>query len=416
MKFLSRHWVSTALLTSMILGLSACSDEPAAPPAAAPMAPTVSVAEVLSQRLTEWDEFTGRLQAPEQVELRPRVSGYIDAIAFSEGALVQAGQPLFYIDAKPFQMELNRLQAQRLDAQAQLQLAQQSFDRARALKGSASISEELFDQRQTTLAQAKAQLASVQASLDLAELNLSYTTVRAPISGRISRANVTRGNYVAAGQNVLTRLVSTDKVYAYFDADEQTYLKYIRLANEGSRPSARDVQQPVQMALANERDFGHQGVIDFIDNQVNPATGTIRGRAVFANERDQFVPGLFARIRLSGSASYDGILIDDKAIGTDLNNKFVLVVDGQNSVHYRPVVMGEKLNGLRIIRSGLSAGERIIVNGLQRVRPGVTVNAEAVAMASAAQQQQLATMQARVDAANQALTIAQAGERNVTGG
>ena len=202
---------------------------------------------------------------------------------------------------------------------------------------------------------------------------------------------------MSAGQSVLTSIVSIDRVYAYFDADEQTYLKYVQLAKEGARPSSRDVKNPVYMALANESNYPHEGYIDFVDNQVNPSTGTIRGRAVFQNNEGAFIPGLFARIKLVGSATYEGILIDDKAIGTDLNSKFVLVLDENNTVQYRPITLGEKLNGMRIVKSGLNAEDKIVVKGLQRVRPGTPVSPEFVPMVEQKTLDELHALQERID-------------------
>ena len=265
------------------------------------------------------------------MSLRPRVSGYIDSIAFKEGATVEAGQPLFYIDDRSFKAEVRRLDAELADANSRLKLAKSSFVRATELAEKQAISDEILDSRVAELEQAKARLRSTTAAIEIAKLNLSYTKVTAPITGRISRALITAGNLVNAGQTELTSIVSGNRVYAYFDADEQTYLKYMALAKEGTRPSSREVKNPVYMGLANESDFPNEGYIDFIDNQINPATGTIRGRAVFDNAEGKFIPGLFTRIKLVGSASYDGILIDDKAVATDLGNKYVMVLDGDNN-------------------------------------------------------------------------------------
>lgn len=392
-------------LTSVLAALSGCGE----PTQAAPQqqAPVVSVATVVQQRLTEWDEFTGRIQAPQTVELRPLVSGYLDMVAFEEGAMVEAGDPLFFIDNRPFKAEVKRLQADLLDATSQLELAEREYVRAQDLVSNKAISEELLDNRRATQQQAKAHVDSVKAALELAKLNLSYTRVVAPISGRVSNALITKGNYVNAGESVLTTLVSTNEVYAYFDADEQTYLKYATLAREGERPSSRDTRNPVYMGLASENDFPHQGVIDFVDNRVNESTGTIRGRAVFNNEDGLLIPGLFARIKLVGSASYEGILISDKAIGTDLSNKFVLVLDENDVVQYRAVELGERLGGLRIIKSGLNAGESIVVNGLQRVRPGTPVKVQRVDMAAQEVVARLRAQQAELDALRQADRLAQ---------
>ena len=391
------------LLMGSLSLLSACGQ---APDTQQPqMTPSVSVATVVSQRITEWDEFTGRLEAPQSVSLRPRVSGYIDSIAFKEGAIVKAGEPLFYVDDRSFSAEVRRLEAELSDVRSQVKLAKSSFTRANELTENNAISVEVFDNRAAELEQAKARLRSISAALEIAKLNLGYTKVTAPITGRVSRAQITAGNLVTAGQTELTTIVSVNQVYAYFDADEQTYLKYMLLAQEGTRPSSRDVKNPVYMGLANESDYPHEGYIDFVDNQVNPATGTIRGRAVFENPQGKFIPGLFTRIKLVGSASYDGILIDDKAINTDLSNKYVLVLDSDNKVQYRAVVMGEKLNDLRIIKSGLKANDAIVVNGLQRVRPGAEVVPEMVPMAQAGELEQLQAQQLRVDGSLSRLSI-----------
>lgn len=391
------------LLIGSLSLLSACGVETSAQQQQ--MTPAVSVAAVVHQRITEWDEFTGRLEAPESVSLRPRVSGFIDSIGFKEGAIVKAGEPLFYIDDRSFKAEIRRLEAELSDANSRLKLAKSSYIRATELTEKNAISDEVFDNRVAELEQAKARLRSTTAALEIAKLNLSYTQVTAPITGRVSRALITAGNLVTAGQTELTSIVSVNKVYAYFDADEQTYLKYMKLAQEGKRPSSRDVKNPVYMGLANDTGFPHEGYIDFIDNQVNPTTGTIRGRAVFENTKGNFIPGLFTRIKLVGSASYDGILIDDKAITTDLGKKYVLVLDSENKVQYRTITLGEKLNGLRVVTSGLNAEDSIVVNGLQRVRPGAQVNPEIVPMTESVTLEQLQAQQLRVDKSNERLNL-----------
>lgn len=357
----------------------------------------VTVAQVISERITEWDEFTGRIAAPHTVELRPRVSGYIDFTLFEEGSLVTAGDPLFAIDNRQFKVEVKRLAAELAQATSQRQLALSEYKRAQNLVAQKAISDELLDTRRAAQQQAKAQVEAIQAALELAKLNLSYTHVIAPISGRISNARFTKGNYVSAGQSVLTSIVSTEKAYAYFDADEQTYLKYRELAKKGQRKSSRNTQNPVYMGLANSKDYPYAGVIDFVDNKVNPQTGTIRGRAVFDNSDGLLIPGLFTRIKLLGSASHNGILIDDKAIATDLNNKYVLVLDENNQVQYRAVTLGEKHNGLRIIKQGLDTGEKVVTQGLQRVRPGSPVNPILKPMTDAGTLSHIRAEQGRLD-------------------
>ena len=380
----TRNTLGLFLLASIAaIVLSACGNPEASNQAEAPPAPEVSVAQVVSERITEWDEFTGRLQAPETVNLMPRVSGYIDKVHFTEGALVNKGDLLVQIDPKPFAAEVARLKAELQSAQSALALAESEYKRAEKLSVARAISAELLDTRLASKQQTAANVASVKAALHRAELDLSYTRITAPISGRVSYALITAGNYVNAGQSHLTSLVSTDKMYAYFDVDEQSYLKYLRLSENGKRADTRDATaNPVYMALANDSDYQHMGNIDFVDNSVNQQTGTIRIRATFANNDNSLLPGLFARIKLVGSDSYQGILIDEKAIGTDLNNKYVLLVNAENQLEYRAVKLGEKVNGLRIVREGLSANDKIVVNGLQRVMPNIQIAPKQVDMAT----------------------------------
>lgn len=374
--------------------MTACGRAPEV--AQAPAAPQVSVAKVLEQPINEWDEFTGRLEAPETVEVRPRVSGQIDKVAFTEGALVKKGDLLFQIDPRPFQAEVNRLDAQVTQARATAARTDNEAQRGERLKASNAISAELAETRTTTAQEARAGVAAIQAQLDLARLNLSFTRVTAPISGRVSRAAITAGNIVTADQTPLTTLVSTDKVYAYFDADERVFLKY----NQLSRAGQRSQTSPVYLGLSNEDGNPHLGQMDFVDNQVNPRTGTIRGRAVFDNSDGSYTPGLYARLKLVGSKTYDAVLIKDEAVGTDLGKKFVLVMDKDNKAAYRSVELGPKLEGLRIVRSGLAKGDSIVVNGLQRVRPGSTVTPQDVPMASAATLAALARQQQALEARN----------------
>nr|WP_297456639.1 efflux RND transporter periplasmic adaptor subunit [uncultured Halomonas sp.] len=360
-----------------------------------PPAVEVSVARVVQQEVTEWDEFTGRLEAPQSVEIRPRVSGFIDTVNFDAGSLVHKGDVLFEIDPRPFEVEVRRLEAELEQAQANLERAANEARRGERLKASNAISTELAEARISEARQARAQVAAIEAELDAARLELSFTRVTAPIDGHVGRAEVTAGNLVSAGQTLLTTLVSTERVYAYFNLDERTYLEYQALARQGQRGQA----SPVYLGLAGEPGYPHLGHIDFIDNQVDPMTGTIRGRAVFDNDDGLFTPGLYVRLRLVGSARYDAVLIQDTAVGTDLDRKFVLVLDDQQKVAYRAVELGPKVAGLRIVRDGLAPNERIVVNGLQRVRPGMTVSAEIVPMADAATLARLEHQGRRVKAA-----------------
>lgn len=365
------------LALAAVLVLSACGK---APESAQQMpAAKVSVAEVIEQPINEWDEFTGRLEAPESVEIRPRVSGFVDRVAFNEGSLVKKGDLLFQIDPRPFQAEVKRFEAQLQQARASQARTQSEANRGERLRQSNAISAELADARASAAAEAKAAVAGIQAELDNARLNLSFTRVTAPIDGRVSRAEITEGNLVNAGQSLLTTLVSTDKVYAYFDADERVFLKYVELARQAGGQT-RDAS-PVYLGLSSEDGHPHLGELDFLDNQVNPQTGTIRGRAVFDNRDGRFTPGLYARLKLVGSGQYAAALIKDEAVGTDLGKKYVLVLDKDNAVQYRAIELGPKLEGLRIVRQGLAKGEKIVVNGLQRAFPGSTVDPQSVPMA-----------------------------------
>ena len=352
----------------------------------------VDVAAVVTQRLTEWDNFTGRLESPQIVALRPRVSGYIDFVAFKEGEYVEQGQTLFLIDNRTFKAEVARLTAQLEESKSRLELAEQNYKRAYKLRKTQAVSEEVLDARLAEKNQALASLNQTQAALEVARLNRGFARVEAPISGRISRANITEGNFVTAGQTELTRIVSTDRLYAYFDIDEQTYLNYVSSSNA---TSVND--KPVALRLANESDYQHWGQIDFIDNQVNGSTGTLRVRAVFNNEEGRLIPGLFAHLKLAGGTNEQGILIKEKAIGTDLNNKYVLVVNEENKVEYRAVTLGDKVGSMRIIKSGLAANDTVVVDGLQRVRPGAPVSANEVPMGDQDALASLQDWQSQVD-------------------
>lgn len=391
-------FIISVLATAVLVGCSTDKNEQSAP---AMSAPTVSVAEVVSLRLSEWDEFSGRLSAPETVTLIPRISGYVEQVLFAEGALVREGQVLLQIDSAPFKVEVERLQAQLASAQSRVDLAHSEYERGQSLIGQNAISQEALDNRQASLQQAYADAAAIKAALKRAELDLSYTTVKAPVSGRVSRAHITQGNYVTAGQSELTRIVSTSKMYAYFNVDEQTYLNYVR---DELTESQSGMRQPVSMALAGDTTFNYSGYIDFIDNQVSEHTGSINVRATFNNANGHLMPGLYARIRLAGTPTYDGILIDEKAVGTDLNNKFVLVVGAGNTVEYRPVTLGETLCELRIVKSGLQTGDDIVVSGLQRVMPGMQITPDITKMATSEAIAAIESAQSKLDPAQVALT------------
>ncbi|WPC07097.1 efflux RND transporter periplasmic adaptor subunit [Pseudomonas benzenivorans] len=403
------HLWRLPLALAAIVTLGACGESPQA--TAQMPAAQVSVAEVIEQPLNEWDEFTGRLEAPESVEIRPRVSGFIDRVAFAEGSLVKQGDLLFQIDPRPFQAEVKRLQAQLQQARANQARTASEAKRGERLRKSNAISAELADARASAAQEAQAAVAGIQAELDNARLNLSFTRVTAPIDGRVSRAEITAGNLVTAGQSLLTRLVSTDKVYAYFDADERVFLKYLELARQ-SGSDARDAS-PVYLGLSSEDGHPHLGQLDFLDNQVNPQTGTIRGRAVFDNQDGRFTPGLYARLKLVGSGTYAATLIQDVAVGTDLGKKFVLVLGDDNTVAYRAIELGPKVEGLRIVRAGLGKGEKIVVNGLQRALPGSAVDPQEVPMADAETLATLARQRKAVEDRD-APRVAEHGERTAT--
>jgi membrane fusion protein, multidrug efflux system len=374
---------------AMLLMLSACG--PGAAPTAAPgppPAPIVTVAHPIAKDVVEWDEYTGRLAAVETVEVRPRVSGYITQVNFKDGAKVKKGDLLYVIDPRPYLAERDRTAGEAERARSQLEQARNELTRAEGLVKSHFISEEAYDTRSKGLRQAEATLRSAQAALEEAKLNVEFTQVRAPINGRISRTLRTTGNLVNGGSSgeatLLTTIVSTDPIYAYIDADEQSVLKYRRLAREGLRETARAGPIPMELELADEKNFPHKGLTDFVEPRLDPTTGTIRVRGVFSNDNDLLSPGFFARVRVHGSGTYPALLISDVAIGQDQEKKFVLLVNSDNTVEYRVVKPGPVIEGLRVIKEGLKSGEWVIVNGLQRVRPGIKVTPEQVSMASLA--------------------------------
>ena len=355
-------------------------------PAAAPGEPPpadVTAARVLSRDITEWDEVTGRLEAVDVVQVRPRVSGLISSVAFTEGALVRKGQVLVRIDPRPFQAQVDRLRAELDRARARVALAGSELARARRLAGENAMSLEEQERRTAAAEQASAELAATEAALRAAQLDLEFTSVTSPIDGRIGRAIVTEGNLVSSGPGeatLLTTIVSLDPIYAVFDVDEQTFLRYADLARAGRRASARAPGVPVRMALGTDKVVEREGVMNFLDNQLDPSTGTIRGRAVFPNKDRVLTPGLFVRLRLIGTNAYRGLLIQDRAVGTDLDKRFVYVVDDHETIAYRPVTLGPIVNGLRVVRDGLAEGDLVVVNGLQRVRPGARVQPAVVDM------------------------------------
>jgi RND family efflux transporter MFP subunit len=375
------HLGPLALIAVSACLASACT-RTAAQPAEAPP-PKVTVAAVVSRSVTEWDEFTGRLEAVNTVAVRPRVSGYVAAVRFEEGAVVRRGDPLFQIDARPFEAEADRLRAELARAQATVQRATSELERAGRLASENAMSHEEHERRAAFSQESAAQVAAVEAGLRAAELNLEFTRVTSPIDGRVGRAIVTAGNLVSSGPGeatLLTTVVSLDPMYASFDADERTLLRYADLARAGKRASVRQGGLPIRLALASDQDFSREGRMNFLDNQIDPATGTIRARAVFQNADRSLTPGLFVRLQFPGSATYPGLLIQDRAVATDLDKRFVFVVTPDRTIQYRGVTLGPIVEGLRIVRTGLSTGDLVVVSGLQRVRPGVKVDPVVVAM------------------------------------
>jgi multidrug efflux system membrane fusion protein len=354
----------------------------AKPQAAANVAlPEVTVAEVIHRPLREWQEFSGRLQAPNTVEIHPRVNGFVDRVAFTDGARVKKGQLLFQIDPRPFQAEVERLVAERTRSVSDLELARANRARAERLISAHAISREEYERQVAAEASAQGSLGSIDASLQEARLNREFTEVRAPIDGHVSRAIITAGNLVT-GASLLTTLVSDDPVYVYFDADEQTYLRYAKAKHDHAHSNSGAAD--IYIGLVDEDGYPHAGQLDFIDNQVDAATGTIRARAALANPDGRYTPGLFARVRLVGGEDRDSVLIEDRAVGTDLSKKFVLTLTHDNRIEYRLVELGPEINGLRVVTRGLAPNELIVVNGLQHVRPGQSVAPTRVAMSDVA--------------------------------
>jgi RND family efflux transporter MFP subunit len=361
--------------------LAGCARNEAATVAAPPPAPQVSVAEALKRPVTDYDEFTGRFVAVERVEVRPRVSGYIASVSLTPGREVKKGDLLFTIDPRPYEAALKGAKAELARARTQLALAQTERERAVKLLAQHAISQEEFDSRSSGTEQAEANVEAASAALDTAALNLSWTRVESPIAGLVSREEVTSGNLVSAGQTLLTTVVSVDKIYAEFETDEQVYLKYAAATRAGERGNARDSKLPVWVGLADEKGTPHEGQMVFLDNALDAQTGTIRARALLDNKDRRFTPGMFARVKLEGSAKYDAVLVNDSAIGTDQNVRYVFAVGPDNKVEYRAVKLGPVIDdGLRVVRDGLKPGELVVVNGLQRVRPGVTIAPQKIAM------------------------------------
>ncbi|WP_239691095.1 efflux RND transporter periplasmic adaptor subunit [Pseudomonas sp. NFPP07] len=359
----------------LLLALGGC-DEKGEPVAAA--APVVEVTTVSVQAVREWDLFNGRISAIDAVDLRPRVSGYVDRVAFREGDEVEKGQTLFVIDPRPYREALASAQARLARARATVRLASEQDRRGQALVKQSALSREEGDIRSASLAQGVADVNAAVAEVATAQLNLDFTQVRAPFSGRVGRAMLTLGNLAQADQSVLTSIVSQDPMYVYFDADEQSLLRYTELLSKGQRPG---VSNTVRVGLANDvGTFPLTGTVDFLDNQVDPATGTIRVRAVLPNPERRLTAGLFARVRLEGGSETHAVLIDDRAVQTDQDRKYVYVIGPQNQALRKDVTLGRQLDGLRVISAGLAAGDRVVLNGAQKIfYPGMAVEPRDIA-------------------------------------
>jgi multidrug efflux system membrane fusion protein len=363
--------VSLLLIANVLAG---CDGKQAAssPP------PAVTVAHPLQKSITEWDEYTGRFTPLETVEIRARVSGFIDSVHFQEGQIVKKDDLLFVIDQRPYQIAVEQAKADIQRAQAKLDIATDDVNRATPLVQNQTLTEREFDTRKSVQRDAAGQLASANAALKQAQLNLEWTEVRAPIAGRISDKRVDAGNLISGGQTgatLLSVIVSIDPIHFVFDGSETDFLHYLRLAAAGTRPSSRDAPNPVAVRLADETEFTHMGRMDFVDNAINPKTGTIRGRAIFDNKDGFLTPGFFGRLRLFGG-THDALLIPDGAIASDQANKIVFTVAEDGTVGTKRVELGPIIDGLRVVRSGLAPTDRIVIDGLPRARPGQKVTAE----------------------------------------
>ena len=375
---LKNPFASGVLAAALALLGASCQKAPAPPGGAgAPPAPTVTVSQPESKEVTEWDEYQGRLDAVATVEIRARVTGYLDSVHFTDGAEVKQGDLLFMIDPRPYRADLDRAEAELLQAQTRFELASNDLARAERLLAAKAMSAEEADSRAKTEREAAAAIQSAAATVEMSKLNLDYTRVTAPISGRIGRKLITEGNLVNGSQGqstLLATIVALDPIYCYFDADERSVLKYRGLAREGKEESLEGGRLPCELELADEKGFPHGGTLNFVDNRVDSGTGTLRVRGVFANPARILEPGYFARVRVPGSAPYRALLVPDAAVGADQGEKFVYVVDASNHAQIAPVQLGPLMDGLRVVREGLHSNDWVVVNGLMSIRPGAAVN------------------------------------------
>jgi multidrug efflux system membrane fusion protein len=364
------------LVALLALSLSGCGDKPPPQAAAGPL--PVTVAQPTKRTVTDWDEFTGRFEAVEEVQVRARVGGFVTSVEFRDGAFVSPGDLLYVIDARPFEAVAEQADGQLSDARAKAELAKRELDRALTLNQTQAVSDSIVDQRRQALQAAKAAEMQAAGALKAAHLNIEFTHVAAPNGGRVSRHLVSVGNLVQGSDNasgtLLTSIVSLDPIYIYFDMDEATYLKNNRLYFEGKRPSSRENPNPVQVSLTGETKPSHDGKVDFLDNRLDVSTGTLRGRAVIPNKDFSILPGQLGRVRLIGSSPYDALLLPDTAIASDHSSKIVFVDKDDDTVEARQVTLGPLDEGLRVIREGLKPEDRVIVDGLQRARVGAKVS------------------------------------------
>jgi RND family efflux transporter MFP subunit len=374
-KLASRRGVGS-LAALLAVTLSGCGEKPA--PQAAAAAPPVTVAQPVKRTVTDWDEFTGRFEAVEEVEVKARVGGFVTSVEFKDGDMVHTGDLLYLIDSRPFEAVAEQADGQLADARAKVELAKRELDRGLNLVQTSAVSEQVVDQRRQALQAAHAAESIAEGALKAAQLNVEFSHVLAPITGRVSRHLISVGNLVQGSDNgastTLTSIVSLDPIYIYFDVDEATYLKNNKLWFEGKRPSSRDTPNPVEVTLTGETKPSHQGHMDFIDNRMDVSTGTLRSRAVIPNHDLSILPGQFGRVRLIGSSPYEALLLPDTAIATDQSRKIVFVVKADDTVEARPVTLGPLDDGLRVIREGLKPDDRVIVDGLQRARVGAKVS------------------------------------------
>lgn len=359
--------VRVAFLMMLGLAVSGCGkkDKPEPP------TPVVTISVPLQKEVTDWDDFVGRFEAVDQIDIRPRVSGYLQSIGFKDGEVVKKGQVLFVIDPRPYQATLDQAKAQAARAEAALTNAKIALDRGQVLLNARAISQQEFDNRQAAQRQAAADLAATQATVRSAQLNVGFTRVTAPLTGRVSDRRIAVGNLVNADSTVLTTIVSVNPIRFAFDGSEALYLKYQRDNRGGTRKSSRDASNPVLIRLQDEPDYRWRGRMDFVDNAMNTQAGTIRGRAVVDNPNNFLTPGMFGHLRLLGSAPYKAFLVPDQAVLADQTDQIVYVLGDDGMVKQTPVEPGPEVDGLRVIKAGLKATDKVIIDGMQRVRPGV---------------------------------------------